>query len=258
MQNWHQNLDHWLAFDQSLQAHEKGEKGCHFHFVKSLDQFFLDWFSIARSSSWFWDGQLACQVLLSWKEEKEKLAKEAKHHEKPNSRLSLHQEYFSFFRYFSFSVFLYFSERRKTRPKVKRTIIFAGYFSSAHVEWYRISDQSGLAQIVFYISSPIVFRPRIVFALILHLFRTSLCFAVSPIIASWLLEMRTVLKSNFIQSALKCIYGCCILSENDCVKWQPIENLILFKAQQCWVSTGANRAMSLHWRTEQKGEVGRL
>ena len=164
------------------------------------------------------DQQLPCQVWLKWKEEKagigerksRELVKEAKHDQKPDGRSSL--------------------------PK---------YFSSAHVEWYRISDQSDWrSYFTFHPPLYFVFRPRIVFELILHLFRTSLCFAFSPIIASWLHEMRTILKSNFIQSALKCIYGCVLLWH----KWQPIGNLILFKAQQCWVSAGANRAMSLHWR----------
>ena len=118
--------------------------------------------------------------------------------------------------FFGISVFLHFcisvlqvSEINKTGHKSPGHIFAVGYFSSARgMVSYGIRFQINLgAPVVFYISSPIVFRPRIVFALILHLFRTSLCFAVSPIIASWLLEMRTVLKSNFIQSALKCIYG---------------------------------------------------
>ena len=157
MQNWHQNLDHWLAFDQSLQAHEKGEKGCHFHFVKSLDQFFLDWFSIARSSSWL-RPTISLSSLVGLERGNGGIGERSKTRRKTKLTIIIASGVFQFF-FFSILLFFYFSiSRRKTRPKAKRTIIFAGYFSSAHVEWYRISDQSGPAPLVFYVSSPIVFR----------------------------------------------------------------------------------------------------
>ena len=202
MQNWHQNLDHWLAFDQSLQAHEKGEKGCHFHFVKSLDQFFLDWFSIARSSSWFWDGQLACQVLLSWKEEKEKLVKEAKHHEKPNSRLSLHQEYFSFsvFQFFSISVF-----QRKKENTTK---------SQAHNNLCRVF-QFGARGMVSYFRS-IWARPARILRFIPH--------CISYFVHG------LYLSSSYICFGRASVSQLVPSLPLDCTKWGPSQNLISFKA----------------------------
>ena len=112
------------------------------------------------------------------------------------------------------------------------------YFSSARgMASYFRSIWGPRSYFAFHPPLYLVFRPGIVFELILHLFGTSLCFAVSPIIASWLHQMRAIRKSNSIESAPKCIY-----MDGSVYKWQPIGNLILFKAlsQQGPIEPGMN------------------
>ena len=117
------------------------------------------------------------------------------------------------------------------------------YFSSARgMASYFRSIWGPRSYFAFHPPLYLVFRPGIVFELILHLFGTSLCFAVSPIIASWLHEMRAIRKSNSIESAPKCIYG-----------WIRVQMTTHRESNsiQSTLTTGANRA----WY-ERRGKGG--
>ena len=119
------------------------------------------------------------------------------------------------------------------------------YFSSARgMASYFRSIWGPRSYFAFHPPLYLVFRPGIVFELILHLFGTSLCFAVSPIIASWLHQMRAIRKSNSIESAPKCVYG-----------WIRVQMTTHRESNsiQSTLSTGANRA----WY-ERRGKRGSL